>query len=197
MKRFLILFILVTCLYLSGKSVQDERNVKWNFSVSAGSSFSLKNPGLPGPLNGIFLRGLVSTFFEVDRKIMPNLSIGLTSGTSMFSKSSFFSSPVDTRIEIKEISPVIQYNFRNMVLIGAGPVFYDLVFPSELNKAGFIVKSTFKYPLKSRVYAKIDTQYRHSGIIDRIFELYGHKSFYYDNVNTNHFYLGFGLGLRL
>lgn len=125
-KIFLFIILGIGQCVIAGQTIQNEPEFKWNFSLSAGMSFPLKNPDFSGITEALISEGLISDFFEVDRKISKHLSIGFSSGSATFKKSSFYSSPNEARVKILEISPLIQYDFINILAIGGGPVFYYL-----------------------------------------------------------------------
>ena len=186
-KLWLVLTIsTLSSVMILGQKVKDVKHYKWDFILSFGSSFSKSNSSL----------GL-SNFFEFDRAINDHIKIGICSSIDRFQSNEFYSSPYDYKVRISEISPLINYELNGFITIGGGPAFYDLGFSSDFNKLGFIIKSSLKYPKASRFFTVLDIQYRYSGKIDEIVDSYYHRSYSSYNINTNHFYLGLGLGIRL
>jgi len=181
-------FLVLCTVIILGQKEPDDKRFNWDFNFSVGESFvrfsTLTSPELTG-------------FFEFNRVIKNHLKIGFCSSTARFHSNTFYSLPYEYKVNIGEISPVIIYDINRFITIGGGPAYYFLGFSSTFNKMGFIIKSTLKYPKTSRLFAQIDMQYRYAGKIDKIYDLYYHNSYSSYNINTNHFYLGIGIGLRI
>ena len=189
LSAILAILVLFQVILLAQEEAVNNR-LNWDFNLSIGKSFVKPST---------FFSPELTDIFEFTRIINNHLKIGFCSSMARFQGNKSFSLPYVYKVNIGEISPVILYDLNRIITIGGGPALYYLGFSSTFNKIGFIIKSNLKYPKTSRLFAQIDFQYRYVGKIDKItYYDYSHHSLFTSyNINSSHFYVGIGIGLRI
>jgi hypothetical protein len=171
-----------------------------NFLIDAGHNYSCHTVNR--------LPVVFSTYLSMTR----NLRIGLN--LSMFDqylKPEYF----NTLCSFKSIaiSPLISYNYRNLIFLEAGPALNSISYyhstGSSLNddvkfmNPGFTFKSALEFPRKTKLYIRMEMQYSYAGEIDPRFSIenryrqYMFTTLQADNLPMSYFYYGIGLGFRL
>jgi hypothetical protein len=188
--------------------------LKWDLKFSIG--FSVDNPtekdfttfGLPSTAITSFHNHMPWSL-EAKRSLAKNVTSGISITKRGF-EGTFFTQK--QKFNSTGISPIVLYNLKDIFLIGGGPSVYfvrhkdfnpnsKLVY--KMSKIGFELKSSFRFPQKSRFYSQIDASYNYMGKIKK-FEFTDVTAepsdnillYYARNINMSYFYFGIGIGIR-
>ena len=186
----------------------------WDFSITAGGIIG-------GPCKPMYDRLLIlgigkgwdakainnlPLVFEVNRRVKNYLDLGLDV--------TFLKQRLENRhrtmytFNIITLNPLIFYNYRGVVFLGAGPSISSLFYyqPYEGNYSGngshlglgFTVKSFLKYH-----NLRLEAQYSYSGAISDSYSSFGYPlpntytNYHISNSPVAYFYVGIGFGYRL
>jgi hypothetical protein len=207
MKKVNLIFILLVfcALRIMSQDNSTEKQFKWDINSSVGFVASGPVKDILSNMQGLYqpvpdIKNNVAYMFELDRKISNNrtfeicvdkMSIGLKFPDD---KNSF---------NMLGISPVIMYNVKDQFFIGGGPTYYQLRLnhngevESPDNKFGILLKTSFKYPESTRIFARLDVQYNYMANLKTITLAYDNLAVYNGwDINMSYLYLGIGIGFR-
>jgi hypothetical protein len=207
MKKVNLIFILLVfyTLRIMSQDNSTEKQFKWDINSSVGFVASGPVKDILSNMQGLYqpvpdIKNNVAYMFELDRTISNNrtleicvdkMSIGLKFPDD---KNSF---------SMLGISPVIMYNFKDQFFIGGGPTYYQLRLnhngevESPDNKFGILLKTSFKYPESTRIFARLDIQYNYMSNLKTIALAYDKLAVYNVwDLNMSYLYLGIGIGFR-
>jgi urocanate hydratase len=215
-KLFVLIGLILYTLQNIAQIQTANKPLKWDLKFSTG--FSLDNPTEkdftsnewwpPSAITSI--HNHIPWNLEVKRSLVKNVTYGISINKRGF-EGTFFTQK--QKFSSTGFSPVIIYNLKDLFLIGGGPSVYfvrhkdfnpDSKLVYKMSKIGFELKSSFRFPQKSRFYAQIDASYCFVGKIKQ-FEFIDVTAgpnddvlFYYArNISMSYIYFGIGIGFRL
>lgn len=218
MKQLIVVVIILNqfCLCVFSQKDPVKKEVKWDFSLTSGGIIggpcnpmreSLLHYGIDNELE-VETTNNLPLVFEAGWRINKYLRLSLNTNLlhqEMGKIKIYFNTIV--------INPLLSYNYRDFIFIGAGPalnaVSYSHTFMSahdgrDFFKPGLIVKSSVEYPKTGSVYLRIEMQYNYGSRIDPVYTIVGvgtsqtlSRSVRLDPFPVNYFYAGIGLGFRL
>lgn len=211
MKKLLVLSGLVWCTLQNNVQAQTAAgSLKWDAKFSAG--FSAGNPTEKDFLsNGITaFHNHIPWNLEVKRSLVKSITSGISINKRGF-EGTFFTQK--QKFSSTGFSPVLLYNLKDLLIIGGGPSVYFIrhkdynvnsKLVDKMSKIGFELKSSFRFPQKSRFYSHIDASYSYVGRVKQ-FEFCDVTAkpdndvlFYYArNINMSYMLFGLGIGYRL
>ena len=206
-----VVLLLVSSSALFSQKKSNEKAFNWNFDFDFGRVIGGPNHDFriallnSGYWDNVSTRNQNAWLLDVSRKINNHLNVGLC-----LSKSKFNGNYSLYDFEITTLSSLIQYEIKDIFIIGGGPAFYPISYnwdntmygDSKYQKFGLLLKSSLKLPRKSRLYFSTDIQYRYVGKLKEVqFSWLGQHDVrivkIVNHLNLSNMFFGFGVGLRL
>lgn len=219
-KNLPITFLLLFFCEAQGSSQPNiDRKVEWDFNVSSGFysggpanklDIFLDNSGYNWDLK---TKRFSPLSIDINRTFSKHLRLGLD--ICFFKQDLIWKAngTLNTNFKTIIINPYISFNYKNIIFITAGPSinrtsYFHPTGTSLENiekdlEAGFVIKNTFKYPRKTRIYLQLELLYSHCGTISPYYSIENPRLQYFfttlrpEHLPLSYFYAGTGLGFRV
>ena len=219
---FIVIIISIFSAYCFSQDNSEIRIAKWDFSLTTGGIIggpcdpmreNLLHYGIDNELE-MKTKNYLPFAFEANFAINKYLRLGLNMNMLHQDMEWVDYDFVEYHFNTIVINPLLSFNYKNFVFIGAGPALNAISYSHPTNssftegkdfiKPGLIVKSSLEYPKITRAYLRIEIQYNYGATIDPVYTIvgvgtsqYSTRSVRLDDFPVNYFYAGIGFGVRL